>query len=117
MVGELTAKLGYPTSGFAIDEVFREVPFAEAAGVLAYIARGSLAYPSTKGTPRDVVAQARLALGNMGDDARYFTNGDWGAAGFRSGNGWTPISGATFDAGLVGFGKTTGFIIWTEDED
>lgn len=114
---EVASKLGYPTSGFPIGDILQEVPLEEAASVMAYIARGSLAYPTHESGSAGTVKNAMDALREMKSDARFFTNGDWGNPRFENSKGWTPLSTATFDAGVLGIDSETAFIVWTEDED
>jgi hypothetical protein len=117
IAAEIASKLGYPTSDFPIGEILLEVSLEEAARVMAYIANGSLAYGWRQPGRPSVIKDAIAALREMKPGARFFTNGDWGDPRIESPKGWTPLSKATFDAGVLGFDGETAFIVWTEDED
>lgn len=117
IAAEVASKLGYPTSDFPIGEILQEVSLEEAAKVMAYIANGSLAYASRQSGRPSVITSAIAALHEMKTGARFFTNGDWGNPRFENSKGWTPLSTATFDAGVLGFDSEMAFIVWTEDED
>jgi hypothetical protein len=86
---------------------------ADAAHVLAVAGTTSLAYgePSPfAGSVRDTAA----ALADLADDAVFLSNGYW-----RRGDpiGWSPLTCATFDCGLIGFDREDAFIFWVEEED
>jgi len=58
--------------------------------------------------------EAKRALDLLAEDATFLSNGEWkeGAS-----NGWTPLTSATFDCGVIGFDDEHAFIFWVEEED
>lgn len=52
-------------------------------------------------------------------DARYYTNGDlgWKHVHGPGSAGWTPITSATFDTGVIAVATSLIGILWVQDED
>ncbi len=111
----IAAKVGYPT---APEDPFQAngligLDDRQAAHVLAVAATVGLAHPFR--APRESVRkEARQALRELGEDRSFFGNGLWEAGGT---GGFTPMTSATFDCGLIGFDARCAFIFWVEDED
>ncbi len=111
----IAGQVGLPTS--------RENPFggdrmvsldrAGAAHVLAVAGTTSLAH----GRPSPAagwIRDAKAALADFADDAIFLSNGHW-----KEGDaiGWSPLTSATFDCGVIGFDNDNAFIFWVEEED
>ena len=112
---QIAGLVGYPTSEvdpFASGSMV-ELSRAAAAEVLAIAGTCSLAYGDTPPRRADVYAAA-LALMALGEDAVFLTNGRWLK---RRSAGWAPMTSATFDCGVIGFGAVGAFIFWVEEED
>lgn len=110
----IAAKVGYPTGArdpFAGPGLVR-LSLEQAAHVLAVAATTSLAYGSAtpKVRPKQEMAEA---LRGLEGSASFFGNGLWQGGG----SGWTPLSSATFDCGVIGYDADTAFIFWVEEED
>lgn len=110
----IAAQLGYAPSADGLRAIYR----AEAAGLLAWLSRESVAYGSSDRPPARVVAEVLEALKDLGPDALFWTNGDWASrwSGRRSAC-WTSLSDATFDVGVIGCDAYNAFIFWIEEED
>ena len=111
----VAGRLSYPTppsDPFAHNGMVR-LTWAQAAHVLAVAATTSLAYGEPRPHPRDT-AQAAEALRALAGDATFFSNGWWDPGTSWS---WTPLTGATFDCGLIGYDSSHAFIFWVEEED
>ncbi|RDE07350.1 hypothetical protein [Sphingomonas aracearum] len=113
----VAAQLRYPSArqiGPGHDPVATLVSLnrEEAARALA-VAAGSLAYGDYRPDPA-VHALATVALAPFGNDATFLSNGHWDE---RRGIEWTPLSDATFDAGVIGWDARRAFILWVEEED
>lgn len=86
---------------------------SDAAWVLAIAGTTSLAYGPWR--PRvSALQRAREALSSLGEDAVFLGNGDWKEG---SAFGWTRLTDATFDCGLIAFDANLAFIFWVEEED
>ena len=112
----IAAEVGYPSSEIQPPGTERliEVDARRAAELLAFFASISLAYGPYK-VKEGLRRQAAEALRDLADNARFFTNGTWLAE--AGGTGWTPLSNATFDGGVIGFDDDHAFIYWVEEED
>ncbi|MDG2530341.1 hypothetical protein [Caulobacter endophyticus] len=110
----LVEKIGYREA--AGDWEPEEISRDEAAGQLAFLAIESLAY-GAYGPPRAGLKDLALeALGDLGPEARFYVNG-WLPKPGQKGMGWTGLSTATFDAGVLGFDDRNAFVFWIEEED
>ena len=54
------------------------------------------------------------ALAELGARATFLANGRWDDAPSPS---WMPLTGATFECGVIGLGDEHAFIFWVEEED
>lgn len=110
----IAGQLGYVPVADALHPIERE----EAAGLLAWLSRESVAYGSDHIPPPEVVTTVLEALEVLGPDARFWTNGDW-AERWRGSlsAGWAPLSDATFDVGVIACDADHAFIFWVEEED
>jgi hypothetical protein len=57
---------------------------------------------------------ARRFIECIGPKASFFTNG---TLGLTHAGRWTPLTGATFDTGVVGVSGQRAGLLWVEDED
>ena len=113
----IAAQLGYPTeepTGPFVESL-AEVGRGKAAELLAFAASTSLAY-GRYGPPREGFRRmAAEALQDMGPEAVFYTVSDPTAG--------SPVlaamalSGATFEAGVMGYDAAHAFIYWVEEED
>ena len=111
----IAGQVGLPT---ALDDPFAGdrmvfLDRAAAAHVLAVAGTTSLAYG--KPTPSaGFVRDAKAALADLADDASFLSNGHW-----KEGDptGWSPLTSATFDCGVIGFDRDNAFIFWVKEED
>jgi hypothetical protein len=87
-----------------------------AAETLAFAAAEGIAY-GRQPPQAELTVEALNALHDLGSDACFFSNGDWPNVFWKSSFGFSGISDATFDAGVVGFDRRIAFIFWMEDED
>lgn len=90
---------------------------SEAAKLLAWLAKESLAYGSAKAPNADKINVVLEAFADLAPDAAFWTNGNWAEGLGSGGTQWTPLSDATFDTGVIGFDTQTAFIFWVEEED
>lgn len=118
--------LGHASGLKAIGQSWRAIDRDDAAIVLARCLRFDLAYhaPLMATNEADALVQAILAF--PGDAREFLTNGSWakpstyrrgGESGIVVGPSWTPLSTATFDAGVVAVSDERAVICWIEDED
>lgn len=122
----IAAELGYETpetSRRAQDELMKPrgalklIDRKAAALTLAFAAADPIAY-SGRTPPRAGIAElASEAFQDLQPDAEFYSNGDWPNYWRSSAFGFSGISDATFDAGVIGFDNETAFIFWMEDED
>lgn len=117
-----------PLEGLARDFNLRDDPSAfqeideQSARTLAWlILHRDLAYGVEPGA---CVHLANEFLDHFGgSSARYFTNGlvprscEPGMTGSESGTGWTPVTAATFDTGVLVISPLCSGCLWVEDED
>jgi len=112
MASLIAARLDYPSGR---DDPFgpgglRPASLDDAAYSLASAATTSLAHHSP---PKpQAIAEAKLALRELSDRPVWITNG-W----LPGGNGWIPLTTATFDCGVMGYDAQNAFIFWVEEED
>ena len=59
---------------------------------------------------------ARRFLVCCGEGADFVTNGSL-ARTSKGGGAWSPLTDATFDAGIVGISSSRVGLLWVEDED
>lgn len=115
----IAAQVGYPSPEVEPwgTEGLIEVDARKAAELLAFFRSNSLPYGPYK-VRQGLRRQAAEALRDLGDNARFFTNGPWlvGAVG-AVGTGGASLSNATCEGGVIGFGDDHAFIYWVEEED
>ncbi|WP_169798305.1 hypothetical protein [Sphingomonas soli] len=110
----IAAKLDYPTSR---DDPFvpggiKAVSLSDAAYVLAVAATTSLAHHSA---PKPhAVSEAKQALAELRDRPVWLANG-WMPG--QTNTWWMPLTGATFDCGIIGWDAQNAFIFWAEEVD
>jgi len=109
-------KLGF----HALSTEWREVLPHEAARILRNVLHRDLAY-TAEIMPVEVAEQfAARFHAIFSTTTRYFTNGTWGAGRSvyaEQPASWSPLTEATFDAGIVAVGKGFLALAWVEDED
>ena len=92
-----------------------EIDAQEAERLIVTILNKDLAY----GVEVMPVNQANLLAAAFMEpfrvSGRYFTNGTFHKPG--NPDGWTPLTDATFDTGVVALGPTVAGILWVQDED
>jgi hypothetical protein len=87
----------------------------EALEVLTRVLHSDLVYDLPV-MPRDVAEElARTFMGCFGEGATFVTNGTFALD--RTGGGWSALTDATFDSGVIGVSSDRVGLIWVEDED
>ncbi|PSJ36266.1 hypothetical protein [Allosphingosinicella deserti] len=107
--------VGYPTARsdpFENDGIIR-LDRAQAAHVLAVAGTTSLAYDPPSPSEASL-AEAKAALKDFAGSATFLGNGHWNPG---SPLGYSPLSAATFDCGVIGYDADNAFIFWVEEED
>lgn len=99
-------------------ECYEEIDAVEAAGVIENVLHWDMAYK----TEIMSISLARELSGEFlaafaGADARFFTNGEWGRSTGALGVGWTPVTSATFDTGVLVVSDQMAGCVWCMDED
>lgn len=118
-LGELAAEFGLAADAVLYHEIDADVAHRLAALVL----REDLAYnaeilPATRAA--ELAGRFLAGFGVAG--VRFYTNGTFGdpprpgVGGSRSWS-WNPVTGATFDTGVLILGTTRSGCLWVEDED
>jgi hypothetical protein len=97
---------------------WRELGRDDAESIAAAVLSHDLAYRSELMDAARAKDYAERFLA-LFDDAKYYTNGDLGPVHAQGGGtaGWDPITGATFDTGVVVVGTNRVGILWVQDED
>lgn len=106
----------------ALGERGVSLPQDKAARLVQDVLARDLAYDGQVMRSADAAHLAAGFIAHVGDDAEFFTNGSWCEAAVVTptvtrGASWDPLSGATFDAGVVGVGDDRAAMLWVEDED
>ena len=103
-----------------INDGWLEISAADAHAIVSTLLHRDLAY-GIEIMPFTVAAEfATRFLDLVPEPHSYFTNSDWAVTGDSAPatlNGWTPISDATFDSGVVCLGDGAAAMLWVEDED
>jgi hypothetical protein len=116
LIDSTLTRLGFP----ALSTEWREVVPDQAAKILRNVLHRDLAY-TVEIMPVEVAEQFAARFRSIfPTTTRYFTNGTWRAG--RSGEfehpvSWSPLTDATFDAGIVAVGEGFVGLAWVEDED
>lgn len=110
----IAAQLGYAPAPDAL----RAIDLEEAAGLLEWLYRESVAYGVCGPASNRVLDEVYEALLDLRSGAAFWTNGDWSGRwkGGRTAS-WAPLSDATFDVGVIGCDADHAFIFWVEEED
>lgn len=97
-----------------LGDKWKEVTETDARHILTRIIAFDLAYglPDIDKPLADTIRDSFLAL--FDQHSRYFTNGTFDSKGLT---GWTPLSDATFDSGVVVMDSASIGLLWVEDED
>lgn len=105
---------------FDSPDIYSEVSLEEARAVLVAVLIKDMAYGSPLVQPEEAAELADLFLGAFAcDDARYFTNGEFGKprSSPNIGAGWSPATEHTFDSGVLVLGSRQVGCAWFMDED
>jgi hypothetical protein len=86
----------------------RAIDANEARLILERLLGESLAYGTRQMSP-DEAAQTAREVVDLIESASFFTN--------IQGRSWSPMTDATFDAGLIGVGEESSLCVWFEEED
>jgi len=109
IIDDYVATLGFSTlrgKWIAIDRTV-------AQSLLTVVLHKDLAYKMEAMTLDFASTAAKCFIDIFSKEARFFTNGTW----LNDTAGWTPITNATFDAGVVAFDELQIGVLWVEDED
>jgi hypothetical protein len=106
----------------ALGKLWVSLPQGKAAQLVRAVLARDLAYDGEVMESTDAANLASGFITHVGDAAEFFTNGSWCDAPVVTstvtrGASWEPLSGATFDAGVVGVGDDRAAMLWVEDED
>lgn len=99
-------------------ECYQEIDAVEAARVLENVLHRDMAYKieiMPISHARELSEEFIAAF--TGSDARFFTNGEWGRSTGALGVGWTPVTSATFDTGVLVVSDQRVGCVWCMDED
>ncbi len=101
----------------SVDEALHvSVDAATAQSVIESILQRTLAYDSEWVAPEQARAVASSFVACFADDADFWTNGElWRRDGAP--RGWSPLTSATFDTGVVAVDDTSVGMLWVTDED
>lgn len=99
-------------------ECYEEIDAVEAAKVIENVLHRDMAY-KTEIMPFSLARElsGEFVAAFAGSDARFFTNGEWGRSTGALGVGWTPVTSATFDTGVLVVSDQTFGCVWCMDED
>ncbi|MEG0192273.1 hypothetical protein [Stenotrophomonas sp. YIM B13575] len=99
-------------------ECYEEIDAVEAAKVIENVLYRDMAY-NTQIMPfsLDRELSGEFVAAFAGSDARFFTNGEWGRSMGALGVGWTPVTSATFDTGVLVVSDQAVGCVWCMDED
>jgi hypothetical protein len=106
----------------ALGDRWVSLPQDKAAQLVHDVLARDLAYDGEVMRSVDAANLAADFIAHLGGPAEFFTNGSWCEAPVVTptvtrGASWEPLSGATFDAGVVGVGDDRAAMLWVEDED
>jgi hypothetical protein len=98
------------------DDRLLQVDASRAQRVLAVLLRrGFVGDAETMRPDRALEIAASFVADAGGETATYFTNGNWDDDELR--HGWTPLTDAVFDGGLIACGPSIAACMWIEEED
>lgn len=99
--------------------IYKEVERSEALCVLKNVLHKDMAYSTTIMSSEKAQNLANEFVQQFGDDAVFYTNGQFGKAlGDPSiGPSWTPATDATFDTGVIVIADGVVGCVWFMDED
>jgi hypothetical protein len=116
----MAKKLGYePPDDFK----FYEVSTQTASQVLAYLCREDLAYGRWQYRKREAKKFEQMLVAELGEYAQFWTSCDpnhiveEGQELPTAGNSFFPLSGSTYEFGVIGYNQTKGFVFWVECDD
>lgn len=106
-----------------IGDSWREVDTLGARKIIERILHRDLAYDSEQMHETDANNLANGVMSFFGRNAKFYTNGNFDddyvtiSPTVVRGPTWRPITGATFDTGIVFVDESRIGLIWVEDED
>ena len=105
--------------GFVTDEKYLKcISFEDAVLVTKAILWKDLAYGSEMMKENEALSAAKELLDDYAEiETEYYTNGDWVNYHDKSGCSFSPLTKATFDAGIIIKNKEFAACIWVQDED
>lgn len=99
--------------------IYKKIARAEAIEVLKNVLHEDMAYNVKIMSSEKAKNLAVEFVGNFGDEAKFYTNGEYGKPrkSLNVGPSWSPATDATFDTGvIVIFNEVVG-CAWFADED
>lgn len=96
-------------------EVWTELDAQGALEAATRVLHADLAYRTPVMTLALAQRLARRFIACCGEDAVFVTNGS--LAQSSKGGRWSPLTGATFDTGIVAVSLRRVSLLWVEDED
>lgn len=99
--------------------IYKEVGRSEALCVLKNVLHKDMAYSTTVMSSEKAQNIANEFVEQFGDDAVFYTNGQFGKAlsDPSIGPSWTPATDATFDTGVIVIAGGVVGCVWFMDED
>lgn len=98
-----------------IGDQWKEISREPAVSLVKDVLSRDLAYRIQIIPPVEALQLAERFAALFGPDARFFTNTDYSVG--SSNWGWMPLTGATFDAGILGVDASTIGVLVVQDED
>ena len=103
-------------SGYTVgNDAFERIDNQAAALTLSFLGVNVLASPSPNRPRDELVKLARQAFHDLSGHAHFYSNGDWAEAWRKPGINFRKVSGAPYEAGLIGFDAHKAFIFWVEE--
>ncbi|MBY6035012.1 hypothetical protein KUV59_17720, partial [Marinobacter daepoensis] len=99
--------------------IYEEIGRAEAIEVLRNVLHKDMAYSVKIMSPEKAKNLAAEFVCNFGDEAKFYTNGEYGKPRKNPnvGPSWSPATEATFDTGVIVINKEVVGCAWFADED
>ncbi len=86
----------------------------QAAKILAHLLWKDLAYGAEIMPFEEATALARMFIeGHSESGTKFYVNADWSRSSF----GWSGLTDATFDGGVIAVSASVASCVWVEDED
>lgn len=99
--------------------IYKMIEKAEALELLKVVLHKDMAYGVKIMSSVKASNLAEELIGQFGEDAVYYSNGDYGKPRKNSnvGASWTPATEATFDTGVIVISNSAVSCVWFADED